>query len=194
MRILVTGHLGYIGTVLTPMLIDAGHEVVGLDSDLYEKCTFGAPPAVPAIADVEWLRTDVRDVTAEQLHGFDAVLHLAALSNDPLGDLDEDLTMAINHRASVRLARAGQGGRRRALRVLVLVQQLRRGRRRPARRVGGAQPGHARTAGPRCSPSATSPRSPTTGSARSSCATRRPTASRRGTASTSSLNNLTPGR
>jgi nucleoside-diphosphate-sugar epimerase len=104
LRILVTGHLGYIGTVLTPMLIDAGHDVVGLDSDLYEKCTFGAPPAVPAIADVEWLRTDVRDVTADQLRGFDAVLHLAALSNDPLGDLDEDLTMAINHRASVRLA------------------------------------------------------------------------------------------
>lgn len=104
MRVLVTGHLGYIGTVLTPMLLDAGHEVVGLDSDLYERCTFGEPPAVPAIADVEWIRTDVRDVAPEQLKGFDAVLHLAALSNDPLGDLDEDLTMAINHRASVRLA------------------------------------------------------------------------------------------
>ena len=104
MRVLVTGHLGYIGTVLVPLLLDAGHEVVGLDSDLYERCTFGSPPAVPAIADVESIRCDIRDVGPEQLHGFDAVLHLAALSNDPLGDLDEDLTMAINHRASVRLA------------------------------------------------------------------------------------------
>lgn len=104
MRVLVTGHLGYIGTVLVPLLLDAGHEVVGLDSDLYERCTFGEPPAVPAIADVEWIRCDVRDVEPERLRGFDAVLHLAALSNDPLGDLDEDLTMAINHRASVRLA------------------------------------------------------------------------------------------
>ena len=101
MRILVTGHLGYIGTVLTPLLLDAGHEVVGLDSDLYGSCTFG--PA-DGVADVPWIRRDLRDVTLGDLEGIDAVIHLAALSNDPLGDLDPELTFAINHRASVRLA------------------------------------------------------------------------------------------
>lgn len=101
MRVLVTGHRGYIGTVLTPMLLKAGHDVVGLDSDLYERCTFdqgGEIARVPAI------RKDVRDVEARELNGFDAVLHLAALSNDPLGDLKPGLTDEINHRASVRLA------------------------------------------------------------------------------------------
>jgi nucleoside-diphosphate-sugar epimerase len=98
-RVLVTGHKGYIGAVLTPMLIKAGHEVHGLDSDLYRRCTFGdAPISVP-----ETLK-DVRDVTHADVEGFDAVLHLAGLSNDPLGDLDADLTYEINHRASVRLA------------------------------------------------------------------------------------------
>jgi nucleoside-diphosphate-sugar epimerase len=98
-RVLVTGHKGYIGVVLTPMLIKAGHEVHGLDSDLYRRCTFGdAPISVP-----ETLK-DVRDVTHADVEGFDAVLHLAGLSNDPLGDLDADLTFEINHRASVRLA------------------------------------------------------------------------------------------
>ncbi|MEM9381450.1 MAG: SDR family oxidoreductase [Planctomycetota bacterium] len=99
MRVLVTGHKGYIGTVLTPMLTAAGHEVHGLDSDLFRRCTYGALPAsVP-----ETIK-DVRDVELEDVRGFDAVLHLAGLSNDPLGDLDPDLTYAINHRASVRLA------------------------------------------------------------------------------------------
>ena len=101
MRILVTGHLGYIGTVVTPLLVHAGHDVVGLDSDLYGSCTFG-PEA--AIADVPWLRRDLRDIEPGDLDGVDAVIHLAALSNDPLGDLDPELTYAINHRASVRLA------------------------------------------------------------------------------------------
>lgn len=99
MRVLVTGHKGYIGTVLVPMLEVAGHSVVGLDSDLYRRCTFGAPPS-----DVPELSLDVRDVTVEQLKGFDAVLHLAALSNDPLGNLNPELTFEINHQASVRLA------------------------------------------------------------------------------------------
>jgi nucleoside-diphosphate-sugar epimerase len=101
MRVLVTGHRGYIGTVLTPMLLKAGHDVVGLDSDLYQRCTFergGEMARVPTI------RKDVRDVEARELNGFDAVLHLAALSNDPLGDLRPGLTDEINHRASVRLA------------------------------------------------------------------------------------------
>lgn len=99
MRVLVTGHKGYIGTVLAPMLQAGGHEVAGLDSDLYERCTFGEPPP-----EVPWTRKDVRDVTAGDLEGFDAVVHLAGLSNDPLGDLDPGLTYAINHEASVRLA------------------------------------------------------------------------------------------
>jgi nucleoside-diphosphate-sugar epimerase len=99
MRILVTGSHGYIGTMLTPMLSREGHEVVGLDSDLYEQCTFGSQfPNIPLS------KKDLRDVDAADLAGFDAVLHLAGLSNDPLGDLNPQLTYAINHEASVRLA------------------------------------------------------------------------------------------
>ncbi len=101
MRVLVTGHLGYIGTVLTPMLVRAGHEVVGLDSDLYSHCSF---PAGGQISDVTTIRKDVRDTVVEDLVGFEGVLHLAALSNDPLGDLKPGLTDEINHRASVRIA------------------------------------------------------------------------------------------
>ena len=101
MRVLVTGHLGYIGTVLTPMLVKAGHEVVGFDSDLYSRCTFSGGGQ---IYNVPSIRKDTRDVAASDLVGFDAVLHLAALSNDPLGDLRPGLTDDINHLASVRLA------------------------------------------------------------------------------------------
>ena len=101
MRVLVTGHLGYIGTVLTPMLIQAGHDVIGLDADLYSRCTY-APGG--QICDVKTIRKDVRDALVGDLAGFDSVLHLAALSNDPLGDLKIGLTGEINHRASVRLA------------------------------------------------------------------------------------------
>jgi nucleoside-diphosphate-sugar epimerase len=101
MRVLVTGHHGYIGSILVPLLVQGGHEVLGLDTYLYEGCDFGEDPApaVPAI------RRDVRDVSASDLEGFDAVVHLAALSNDPIGDLNPDCTYAINHRASVSLAR-----------------------------------------------------------------------------------------
>ncbi|HTS14767.1 MAG TPA: SDR family oxidoreductase, partial [Candidatus Sulfotelmatobacter sp.] len=91
--------------VLTPMLLAAGHEVTGLDTDLYRRCTFG-PPA--ALADVPSLGVDLRDVEPEHLAGFDAVLHLAALSNDPLGELDAELTYDINHHGSIRLARAAR--------------------------------------------------------------------------------------
>jgi nucleoside-diphosphate-sugar epimerase len=101
MRVLVTGNLGYIGTVLTPMLVQAGHEVVGLDSDLYARCTFSHGGA---ICDVPTISKDTRDVNINDLEGFDAVLHLAALSNDPLGDLKPGLTDDINHNASVRIA------------------------------------------------------------------------------------------
>lgn len=103
MRVLVTGNLGYIGCVLSRMLLAEGHEVVGLDCDLYRRSTFtGAPPDVPT------LLKDVRDVTANDFSGLDAVMHLAALSNDPLGNLNPDLTYDINHRASVRVAMAAR--------------------------------------------------------------------------------------
>ena len=106
MRVLLTGHKGYIGTRLAPLLLERDHRVVGLDTDFYVACTFGAPPvAVPDIV------CDVRDVTLEALEGFDAVIHLAGLSNDPLGDYDPALTYAINQQASVRLAQlAKQAG------------------------------------------------------------------------------------
>lgn len=102
MRVLVTGHLGYIGTVLTPMLVDAGHDVVGLDSNLYSRCTY---PGGGKLCEVPTIIKDTRDVAPHDLAGFDGVLHLAALSNDPLGDLQRNLTDDINHRASVRLAK-----------------------------------------------------------------------------------------
>ena len=111
MRVLVTGHLGYIGTVLTPMLVGAGYQVTGLDSNLYSRCTY-SPGGT--ILDVPAVWKDVRDVEVADLAGFDAVLHLAALSNDPLGNLRADLTDDINHRASVRMAElAKQAGVRR---------------------------------------------------------------------------------
>jgi nucleoside-diphosphate-sugar epimerase len=113
MKVLLSGHLGYIGTVMLPMLLAAGHEVTGLDSDLYARCTFA--PGGP-ITTIPSIVKDVRDVEVDDLAGFDAVIHLAALSNDPLGDLDEDRTYAINHRASVRLAElAKRAGVRRFL-------------------------------------------------------------------------------
>lgn len=98
MRVLVTGHDGYIGCVMVPMLRASGHDVVGLDSGLFDGCEFDDPPTS------ENIRADVRDVVRDQLDGFDAVIHLAGISNDPLGDLNPDCTYAINHRASVRLA------------------------------------------------------------------------------------------
>src|SRR5437660_12602439 len=101
MRVLVTGHLGYIGTILTPMLVQAGHDVVGLDSDLYARCTFSPGGEILPVPTVF---KDTRDVEIADFAGFDAVLHLAALSNDPLGDLRPTLTDDINHRASVRIA------------------------------------------------------------------------------------------
>ncbi|MBD3169388.1 MAG: NAD-dependent epimerase/dehydratase family protein [candidate division Zixibacteria bacterium] len=109
MKVLVTGNKGYIGVVLVPMLEDAGHEVIGLDSDLYNTCTFGEYEDKTTT-----IIKDIRDVTLADLEGFDAVMHLAGLSNDPLGDLNPELTMEINYRASVRLAElAKQAGVRR---------------------------------------------------------------------------------
>jgi nucleoside-diphosphate-sugar epimerase len=99
MRVLVTGHKGYIGTVMVPILLDAGHEVVGLDSDLFRGSTF-----TPDIRPVPDLRLDIRDVESVHLQGFEAVVHLAALSNDSLSNLNPGVTQEINHAASVRLA------------------------------------------------------------------------------------------
>ncbi|MFG3100790.1 NAD-dependent epimerase/dehydratase family protein [Streptomyces sp. NPDC048182] len=111
MRVLLTGHQGYLGTVMAPVLRAAGHEVVGLDAGLFADCVLG-----PAPADPPGYRVDLRDVTAEHLAGVDAVIHLAALSNDPLGSLAPELTYDINHHASVRLARlARDAGVRRFL-------------------------------------------------------------------------------
>ena len=99
MRVLVTGHKGYIGTVMVPMLRKAGHDVVGLDSDLYRNCTYGEfGPKVSEII------KDIRDVEKADLEGIDGIIHLAALSNDLLGNLNPELTYEINHVASVRLA------------------------------------------------------------------------------------------
>jgi nucleoside-diphosphate-sugar epimerase len=99
MKILLTGSRGYIGTVMGPFLQAAGHDVVGLDTDLYRRSTFGAwKESVPTTV------KDLRELQVADLHGFDAVIHLAALSNDPLGDLNPQLTYDINHLASVRLA------------------------------------------------------------------------------------------
>jgi nucleoside-diphosphate-sugar epimerase len=101
MRIMVTGHLGYIGTVLTPMVLRAGHSVVGYDSDLFRGCTYSAGGDVQPVPSI---CKDVRDADVTDFEGTDAVLHLAALSNDPLGDLDPETTYAINHRSSARIA------------------------------------------------------------------------------------------
>jgi nucleoside-diphosphate-sugar epimerase len=99
LRVIVTGHNGYIGSVLVPFLERAGHEVVGLDTDIFEPCIFGE-----SSHQVESLQVDVRDVESEHFAGFDAVIHLAAVCNDPVGDLNPQATYDINHLASVRVA------------------------------------------------------------------------------------------
>ena len=101
MRVLLTGHQGYLGTVMAPVLAAAGHEVTGLDSGLFARCVLGSLD----VPDAPTLALDLRDVTVGQLTGFDAVVHLAALSNDPLGSLAPEITYDINHHASTRLAR-----------------------------------------------------------------------------------------
>ena len=99
MRVLLTGHKGYIGAVAIPLLLQAGHEVVGLDSDLYRNCDFSTVPSgIPEIT------KDLRQLTQSDLNGFDAVVHMAALSNDPVGNFNPQLTFDINHLGSVHLA------------------------------------------------------------------------------------------
>lgn len=101
MRVLVTGHRGYIGSAMVPMLLGRGHEVIGCDSDLYQRCTFEPGGTV---VPVPTLLKDVRDLAERDLSGVEAVIHLAALSNDPLGNLNPEVTHAINHRGSVHVA------------------------------------------------------------------------------------------
>ena len=105
MKVLVTGHRGYIGSVMVPLLCKAGHEVHGYDSEFYHRCTYlpgGRLPDVPGVC------KDVRDITQADLEGFDAVVHLAALSNDPLSNLNPELTYEINYRGSVKVATAAK--------------------------------------------------------------------------------------
>ena len=106
------------------MFLKAGHQVVGLDTHLYRSCTFGAEPvAIPEIV------KDLRDVETSDLEGFDAVIHLAALSNDPLGNLDPQLTFDINHLGFGAPGAEGQRSRSSAVPVLLILQHLRVGRR-----------------------------------------------------------------
>ena len=102
MRVVVTGHEGYVGAVLVPLLLDAGHEVVGLDSGLYRGCDLSPVRTIPMI------ERDTRDVTADDLAGADAVIHLAAISNDPIGHLNPQITYDVNHHASVHLAKVAK--------------------------------------------------------------------------------------
>jgi nucleoside-diphosphate-sugar epimerase len=101
-KVLVTGHHGYIGSVAAPFLAAQGHEVTGVDTLYFRGCDLYLG------AEVESAQRDVRDLGEDDLRGYDAIFHLAALSNDPLGDLDLELTFEINERASVRLARAAR--------------------------------------------------------------------------------------
>ena len=98
-RVLVTGHHGYVGSVLAPRLLQAGYDVVGLDVDYFHQCTL-----VHDQAEAPSLRKDIRDLEPGDLNGFDSVVHLAALSNDPIGNLNTGWTEEINFRASLRMA------------------------------------------------------------------------------------------
>lgn len=98
-RVLITGHKGYIGSVMAPAFVQAGYDVAGLDTGYFSPCTL-----VPDSVDIPCVHKDIRNVNEHDLRGFYAVIHLAALSNDPIGNLDAGWTRQINYEASVRLA------------------------------------------------------------------------------------------
>ena len=104
MNVLVTGNRGYIGSVLTKILIQQGHDVRGLDTNYYEKSIFNKNDL-----EIEQIKKDIRNVTAGDLKNIDVVIHLAALSNDPLGEFNPELTRDINFRATIKLARLARG-------------------------------------------------------------------------------------
>ena len=104
MRVLVAGDRGYIGAVLVPFLGAAGHEVVGLDVGWYDGCDFGVQPA-----GYEQRTGDIRDVTPEDVEGFDAIIHLAAISNDPIGHLNPEATYGVNAHGAVHMAKMAKG-------------------------------------------------------------------------------------
>ena len=105
MRILVTGHNGYIGSVMVPMLLTKGFDVIGLDNDLYEGAVFGDNSVYGGVPNIPYVRKDIRDIELSDLKGIDAIIHLCALSNDPLGNFNPSITYEINYEASVKIAK-----------------------------------------------------------------------------------------
>lgn len=180
MRVLLTGHQGYLGSVMAPVLQQAGHEVTGLDSGLFADCVLGQTPDDPPGHTV-----DLRDVKPTMLDGIDAVIHLAALSNDPLGSLAPELTYDINHHASVRLAKLAKDAG--VSRFLYASTCSVYGASGGDGLVGEDAPLRPVTPTPsrRCGSRTTCPSWPTTRSPRCTCATPPRSASRPGCAPTS---------
>jgi nucleoside-diphosphate-sugar epimerase len=104
MRVLVTGHKGYIGSIMVPMIQAKGYDVIGLDNDLFDGCIFGDESICGGIPDIPYIKKDIRDIELSDLQGIDLVVHLCALSNDPLGNFNPDITYEINYEGSLKLA------------------------------------------------------------------------------------------